>query len=185
MTFSLNEVEATVRKAARGAGLPIGIAEDIGRAAAWLCARGEDGSAAALEGLRRYDASRPCALNEAGADPAARAVIEGLSAIDLIIAGCRDRVELSGLDVPMLLRGLVGISTAGRELAIELDLGLDGHATLIRREWHAAESAPHTRRHEADPAVWHELQGLAARTYVPASEASRAHGAGAGLVDRD
>ena len=185
MTFSLNEVEGTVRKAARGAGLPIGIAEDIGRAAAWLCAHGEDGSAAALEGLRRCDASRPCNLNKAGTAPVARAVIEGLSAIDLIIAGCRDRVELSGLDTSLLLRGLASIATAGRELAIELDLGPDGHATLVRRERHAAESAPHARRHRADPAVWHELQGLAARTYVPASETSRAHGAGAGLVDRD
>jgi len=33
--------------------------------------------------------------------------------------------------------------------------------------------------------TWHSLQALAAKTYVPASEASRLAGAGAGLTDND
>jgi hypothetical protein len=40
MRLSLNEIEVTVRKAALGSGLPLGLAEDAGAAAAWLAARG-------------------------------------------------------------------------------------------------------------------------------------------------
>jgi hypothetical protein len=40
MTFSLNEVEAMGKRAARGAGLDWGIAEEAGKAARWLTAHG-------------------------------------------------------------------------------------------------------------------------------------------------
>lgn len=36
MIVSLNEIEVNLRKAAIGAGLPLGLAEDLGRAATWL-----------------------------------------------------------------------------------------------------------------------------------------------------
>ncbi|MDM5147915.1 DUF3726 domain-containing protein [Candidatus Persebacteraceae bacterium Df01] len=39
MIYSLNEIETLARKAARGAGLPWGIAEETGVAARWLAAR--------------------------------------------------------------------------------------------------------------------------------------------------
>ena len=48
--LSLNEVETMALKAARGAGLPWGIAEDVGRSAAWL-ARHAGGWAEFLLGL--------------------------------------------------------------------------------------------------------------------------------------
>lgn len=37
MIVSLNEIEVNLRKAAIGAGVPLGFAEDLGRAATWLC----------------------------------------------------------------------------------------------------------------------------------------------------
>ena len=43
MTFSLNEIEAIGKRAARGAGLPWGLAEEAGKAARWLTARGLPG----------------------------------------------------------------------------------------------------------------------------------------------
>jgi hypothetical protein len=43
MTFSLNEIEATGKRAARGAGLDWGIAEEAGKAARWLTAHGLPG----------------------------------------------------------------------------------------------------------------------------------------------
>ncbi len=43
LTWSLGEVEAACRKAARGAGASWGIAEEAGRAARWLAARGFPG----------------------------------------------------------------------------------------------------------------------------------------------
>ncbi len=50
MTYSLGEVEAAARKAARGRGFDWGTAAEAGRAARWLEARGMDGCAA----LARY-----------------------------------------------------------------------------------------------------------------------------------
>jgi hypothetical protein len=40
MLCSLNEIEAQLRKAARGAGLPWGVAEEAGKAARWLAMHG-------------------------------------------------------------------------------------------------------------------------------------------------
>ncbi len=44
MSWSLNEIEGTARKAARGAGLPWGLAEEAGKATRWLCAAGWPGA---------------------------------------------------------------------------------------------------------------------------------------------
>ncbi len=50
MTWSLNEIETLTRKAARGAGLSWGLAEEAGKATRWLCSAGLPGPAA-LAGL--------------------------------------------------------------------------------------------------------------------------------------
>lgn len=44
MTWSLGEIESTAKKAARGAGMAWGIAEEAGRATRWLCAAGWPGA---------------------------------------------------------------------------------------------------------------------------------------------
>ena len=49
MTFSLNEIEATAKRAARGAGYSWGLAEEAAKATRWLCARGIDGTRALAE----------------------------------------------------------------------------------------------------------------------------------------
>ena len=50
MSYALNEVEATAKRAARGAGYSWGLAEEASKATRWLCAKGIDGSAV-LAGL--------------------------------------------------------------------------------------------------------------------------------------
>ena len=45
MSFSLNEVGATAKRAARGAGYAWGLAEEASEATRWLCAQGLDGAA--------------------------------------------------------------------------------------------------------------------------------------------
>lgn len=52
---SLNEIDATVRKAARGAGLSWGLAEEAGKAASWLAARDLPGVELAAALLARND----------------------------------------------------------------------------------------------------------------------------------
>jgi hypothetical protein len=55
MTFSLNEIETMGKRAARGAGLAWGLAEEAGKAARWLTARGLPGAEELGEVLTRHD----------------------------------------------------------------------------------------------------------------------------------
>ncbi|WP_294609088.1 DUF3726 domain-containing protein [Roseovarius sp.] len=69
MTWSLNEIEGLSRKAARGAGLSWGLAEEAGKATRWLCAAGLPGSEALAGLLRRNDGAEYdalCPLGETG-----------------------------------------------------------------------------------------------------------------------
>lgn len=55
MTYSLNEIEAMGRRAARGAGFHWGLAEESGKAARWLVAHGFAGVEELAEVLTRND----------------------------------------------------------------------------------------------------------------------------------
>jgi Protein of unknown function (DUF3726) len=59
MSWSLNEIEAEVKKAVRGAGLSSGLswglAEEAAKAARWLAARGVDPMPALVDVLNRHD----------------------------------------------------------------------------------------------------------------------------------
>lgn len=55
MTFSLNEIEAMGTRAARGAGMDWGIAEEAGKAARWLSAHGLPGPELLAELLTQTD----------------------------------------------------------------------------------------------------------------------------------
>jgi hypothetical protein len=55
MTFSLNEVEAMGKRAARGAGMDWGTAEEAGKAARWLTAQGLPGPELLAELLTRNE----------------------------------------------------------------------------------------------------------------------------------
>lgn len=55
MIWSLNEIESTAKKAARGAGMAWGIAEEAGRATRWLCAAGWPGAESLAALLRDKD----------------------------------------------------------------------------------------------------------------------------------
>ena len=59
MKRSLNEIEQTCRKAARGSGLPWGVADDTGRAIRWLHAFQLDGVSSLIALLERFDHQRP------------------------------------------------------------------------------------------------------------------------------
>ncbi|MEQ9490265.1 MAG: DUF3726 domain-containing protein [Alphaproteobacteria bacterium] len=48
---SVNEIEVTLRKAAVGAGWPLGLAEEAGRSAAWLAATGTNGVGMCVDAL--------------------------------------------------------------------------------------------------------------------------------------
>ena len=83
MLCSLNEIQMLATKAARGAGLPWGLADEAGRAARWLEARGLAGLAAldgALDGLSAPEWRRCFPIPSGSAWRAESEAIDGLLA---------------------------------------------------------------------------------------------------------
>jgi hypothetical protein len=136
----------------------------------------------------------------------------GPAVADLLRAGTTP-LQLGTVARPQLLLGALGVFSAakGPGLLLRWPAGTalcrNGVPYLVEGAWEAlgaplerleaAASDPRCRgaRRSAppvleegvtvDPAVWARVQALVRRTLVPASEGSRARGAGAGLVDAD
>ncbi len=205
MKLSLNEVEMTMRKAARGTGLALGLAEDLGRAAAWLARVGQDGTGLGLAGLESTQVGGQGQVFPDGLVQfdAARVVRDCPSALDFLVAS-GDPVHMTDVDVPGLVAGLAGV--VATEHYLRITLACAGHGDLIVEAGgligvlpmdrvdivltcEAAEkvetpTSP-TKDITARADVWERLSALAFKTYVPESEASRLAGAGAGLLDND
>ena len=206
MILSLNEIESGIRKAALGAGLPLGFAEDTGRAVAFLHAAGFDGISAALPCFRVDFTPAVVMRNGAlvrfeGGHPISRAI----AALDLVAAGQAQQAELFSFEQPLLLAGLamvcsseqgVGFSltfaTAAKASIFAQNIVIDGEfpngpaAVLIlqsNRQTGVPLSQPQMRN--VDKYLWDQVTRLAARTYVPSSAQSRLLGAGAGVTDND
>lgn len=184
--LSYNEVQTLARKAACGAGLPHGVAEDVGQAAVWLSARGVDAVAVVVDAL---------------GSPAE--VLGAQSAIDALCCGEAAEIAFEDLSCRLMLIGLAGAAAAVTEMNLALcyDGGVeplalvakpaDLAATALSLRLHppADGAAPASRGSPrpaaTDATAYAAALGLAARTYVPASELSRARGAGAGTTDND
>ena len=95
MAFSLNEIEATCKRAARGAGLPWGLAEEAGKAARWLTARGLPGAEELAEVLARNDGKSYGDLAPVSADGVWRAPAGRLCPIVTGAALCDRAAEIA------------------------------------------------------------------------------------------
>lgn len=200
--LSLNEIAVTLRKAALGADWPLGSATDIGDAAAWLCANGHDGVAAALIAILAEKGDVQTEKTENGwILHGAPVVLTGPSALDLALA-FPDPVTLfldAGHDAFLGLAGLASQQTGKRitldgavqatllsgalEGAVSTSDSLD-HLTVSVSDCDRQPALP-TGRHAPRAEDWAEVRRLAALILVPDSEASRARGAGAGGIDSD
>ena len=214
LDLSLNEVEQTTLKAARGAGLAWGVAEDVARSARWLAPRTPSWAPSLLALLRQHaagssddaaaGASPPCvspiSLGEFIADGAAVRVGTGTERFAQVsrplwlLPALASAAKHSGCHVAMAI-GAIALHVApnGTLSATE---PLDAWASTpdgpvaVRFSSTPLDSLPYSlaargSRAHAEAAVWRELEAFAERTYVPASEESRARGAGAGLLDQD
>lgn len=171
--LALNEIGGMVQKAARGAGIPLGQAEDLGRVAIYMASTSGDISAvtAALE-------EPPATVDMNWANDAVTITSGHAALIGPII---RDAFAM-GYDTAVLadLRHapLVGAFMAECGVALRWDgrvLTRSDTTVLGLRCTPVDIPAP-------DWAIW---SAHAAKTYVPDSEASRLAGAGAGLTDND
>ncbi|MEM7222762.1 MAG: DUF3726 domain-containing protein [Pseudomonadota bacterium] len=214
MIYALNEVEATSRKAARGAGFAWGLAEEIGKAVRVLAAHGLPGPELLLAHLRAsdrqaYDDWAPLAIE--GTWQARGGLlcplIAGITLCDHHQQLTQDKgFSLGPTAFPLLVVPFVLRAAADRPLLLKWQ-GVEIHCAAGRlavagksddlRSPRAEgltctigpgpQSGETPSRHgrEIDQEVWRALERFAHRTYVPASEASRLAGAGAGTSDND
>ncbi len=211
MMYSLNEIEAHARKAARGGGYDWGVAEEAGKAVRWLVSHGLNGAAALATHLSvmAHDGP-PQALD--GVWTSATGALCPLTA-GVTLNDCADRLnamhEQAMRDVtqPLLVVPFaawaalhikapltvvwdsVRATTNGYDLHIqgsEDDLNTPQTSALqcVIAQGDHALVAP-ALRGAFSTEVWDKLNTFAQRTYAPATEASRLLGAGAGVTDND
>ncbi len=180
--MSLAELQALLLKAGIGAGLPLGHAEDFSGLADLLASDPQlfAMAVAALDGphapahMEGTDAhvviGRSCVL------------MTGPVVIDALLAGAT-RVILHRIDWPLLLWPM--LSRAEQVYGVRFGLVSGAKGSVIVE---IAERGMLDGFGDVQPVpvqILEKLKAYAARTYVPASEASRAAGAGAGLSDND
>ncbi len=180
MSYSLSEIEALGKKAARGAGFSWGEAEEAGQALRILAASGLPAAqlfAAYLQTGLGDEASCPIRLGCALLDGAAPD-ISGCTAPSLLMpfiarlaAETQEAYALSGQGFD---------ATAGPDLAILIKTADSACSGLALRPAANAPSLRRVFRMEAESADIACLNGFAHRTYAPETEARRAAGAGAG-----
>ncbi|MFT5065698.1 MAG: hypothetical protein ACJAXK_002221 [Yoonia sp.] len=179
MMRSLNEISGMVMKAARGAGIPLGHCEDLALAAGFLAAT----DPVRLDCLQVALAAPHFPVSAEWVDKTlwiadARAAMAGPAAIDALRVGC-DAVVLMGLDAPRLVLALF----AGQGVCINHHF--DGPNLIVTRDDGPLPAVPMAAAVTVSGHLWAYLNDFAARTYVPATDASRLAGAGAGLTDND
>lgn len=164
MIVSLNEIETSCYRAALGVGLSHGLAQDAAAIGVKLLASRPDGLAVMLRALRFADAhplAPPAFIREA--------------------KRWRPRLGV----VPSLIAGPFAADLRQADPAAVVDLRATDELAVIVACLDGLAVVPPAHPLEVHDSQWRELQKLAARTYVPASEASRLRGAGAGLRDDD
>jgi len=216
---SLNEVEAYARRAARGAGMHWGLAEEAGKAARWLAERDLPGVQLLAQLLtanreRAYEDMAPVIVD--GRWQAANGELcplcSGAALWDRgeqLVVG--EEIHLLALARPLLLTPFLdqtwrsrGASYEMRWTGVRISVSADGVALECNKDSALLEGRaddvtvvvgadpgkglthrPRTAGVSIPISTWRILEALAKRTYVPASEESRARGAGAGTTDND
>lgn len=171
--LSLNEVGSLALKAARGAGIPLGQAEDLGRVAAYFAATSGD-----ITPVTRA-LTEPLTLPEVDWDNDRITVKSGAAA--LVAPIIRDAFAMGYCHA--ILADLTHGPFVAATLAVDgVALSWDGPA-ISRSDTNVIKPVCKPVAIPAqDWAIW---QDLSARTYVPESAESRLAGAGAGLNDND
>jgi len=207
MQVSLNEVEVMAAKAACGAGRPWGLAQEAGWAVAWLEAIKLPGAQALLGLLKATDGIEMDALAPVtggdhwqGADGPVCPVVTGAYLVDR--AEVPDGVTLSAVYHPVLMLpfmqrlarpvtldwqgGSIACHAGGMRVACEPGVNVVHDVTISGKTDQPLEHGPSALHAvDMDEEIWEALGRFAHRTYVPATEASRLKGAGAGLTDND
>ncbi len=171
--WALNEVASMVQKAARGAGFPLGQAEDLGRVATYLAATSGD--------VRPITDALHEAMTEVEVSWNAQSVIVKNGPAILVAPIVRDAMQMGHVTVTL--------ADVAHAPLVSAFLAADG----IAQKWNGCDVSrsdttvlePTCGAVTIPEADWDAWSALAARTYVPETDASRLAGAGAGLTDND
>ena len=202
MTFSLNEVEVTSKKATRGAGYSWGLAEEAGKATRWLCARELDGCGALVALLTKTDG---IANMQVTPDTHQMVWQTKGSFLCAVMTGCcvsdlaeRDdpTFRFGPIIAPLLVLPFVATVAQVRQCNMRVSwpggsavtdgerINMTGTIPdfvtdmLIEVGGVIKAVAQVKSRALPDPAAWARLHAFAHRTYAPATEESRRKGAG-------
>ena len=146
MNWSLNELEAMARKAARGAGYSWGLAEEAGKATRWLSAAGLPGPASLLQLLAAVDRTDFQVVTPRVSAGHCSAEAGTLCPLFTGVALCDGALEfsppqaltLSNLSVPLLLLPFIG-QVFGTSMYGAHDLGSQSHGcngfATVRLGW--------------------------------------------------
>ncbi|MEM9603697.1 MAG: DUF3726 domain-containing protein [Pseudomonadota bacterium] len=188
MIVSLGEVEAMVRKAARGAGWPWGHAEELGASARALCAAGFPGAALAAALLDAHGDDGTCPIRQSAhwcdtrqlPDASVTVRCPLLSVPLLATVFCSDnRVLQARWDGAMITADATG-HTCADDPHRAATTGARGIKFTAVHHTPASQAVARAVGVEVQDANWHALDRHAQHSYVPASEQSRM---GAGPTD--
>lgn len=211
--LSVGEFRAVVAKAFRGVGYPWGLTEDAAFAVGRVAQCGPDaGMAAATAVLRllaKVDGSS-ISSRMPGADWTTHAgplcpICVGTALAD---AGVPKRIDIGPVLAPVFIAPLLGqidaevrwadgwvrVSAAGIELsgtwpsdptAVTINPLGSGAGPRSGTAMTQRTGQPRAARAHVDPSVLAQLERYAHRVYAPATDQSRASGAGAGTTDND
>ena len=204
MDLSFSELKDLVFNASMGSNLPAGVCEDLSFGVTFLESRSLPGGKELLNSLKceRYPPVSPQKNGVSLIFRNARAIFEGLSAIDFLVSEVCDSVVLKNIDSPMLLIGLAsnytGVSFSffnNRKIyaSLQNDEIIWNHANYrhskvveIRLKQSSLENILNRcKRVSLDDTTFSELVNLSSNMLVPESELSRERGAGAGNIDND
>jgi len=209
MNYSLNEMEATAKRATRGAGYPWGLAEEAAKAARWLCVQGLDGSAEMARVLERKFAEHPAKHRPQSLDGVWQA--EGdlcPLAAGALLSDCAQRLKAAPIEMQQVfapsvllpfaagaakrLGGSVHVAfddvvavTDGTNLELQGKLPEAVQRVVVSQCAETVKPSRLLTRSHPSAQSWDILNRFAHKTYAPATEESRALGAGAGLSDND
>lgn len=204
MSYSLNEVEATAKRATRGAGYAWGVAEDAAKATRWLCAHDLDGVANLARLLGASERNAPTSIDGDWTGEGALCPLQvGCLLSDSAHLLNDGPIRIQTLAEPALLLPFAALAarqlnavvsvdcegqvavTDGQILAMPGDFPTVAATVTITLGGTLPASSPRTSRATPAPLDWDALNSFAHKTYAPATEESRLLGAGAGLSDND
>lgn len=200
ITVSQTELKSALYRMLTGSGMDVGMAEDLARAGAAGAALGMP---VCDEMLSAVKCRRPDAHFEDD-----RLIWRGrvdltalVTSIDFLQTGQVQTVQANIVAAPHMTAALAIylapelsfaiiaggkiITTHDGKIQDMGNLGTEGFAISVVAKPTALETPLEPGALQLDEAVWDKIMLLAAKSYVPASEVSRASGAGAGLTDND